>query len=149
MFSSSHLVRGALVGSAATGAMSLLEILEWRWLGRRPRYVPSQIARAAAARLGARLDDRAAHRLGLAMRWTYGATLGVLFTGTHARRRLGALPAGLAAGLAIAALELPAMHALGATPHPRDWPPDELAALLYHTTVWGLAAALTDRALDP
>lgn len=147
MLSSSRLVRGALVGWVATGAMSILEGAEWRWLGRRPHYVPSEIARAAARRVGLRIDGAAAHRLGLAMRWSYGAALGVAFTRSRARRRLGTLPAGLAAGLTIAALELPAMHALGATPHPRDWPPDELAALLYHTTVWGLAAALADRSL--
>jgi hypothetical protein len=145
----SQLARGVLVGITATGVMSVLEPLEWRWLGRRPGYVPSRIARAAAARAGRRLEAGAAHRAGLVMRWAYGSLLGVAFVRWRIARRIGVAPGGLLAGAAIAAFEIPALAAIGAAPRPRDWPREEVAALLQHTLVWGLAAAATDLLTTP
>lgn len=118
------------------------EFFEHAWLGRPPLYAPPSVACGLLSRLfAAPIAPTAAMRLGLALRWLYGPSLGAVY----AIARSSLLPfspaAGASLGIAIYLFELVAMPAVGATRALSRWPRQEVGLLAAHTLVFGLATA--------
>lgn len=117
-------VRDALL---ATLLLEGADLVERRWLGRRPAY--------DTGKMGKRLFGSS--RKGEALRWVYGPSLALL------QRWLG-LPA-LLFGPAVAAFELVALPLTGATPPVRRWKRGEVPLLFAHATAFALVASALER----
>ncbi|HEX5751263.1 MAG TPA: hypothetical protein VFZ09_33880 [Archangium sp.] len=141
--------RGLGAGVLGTLALTVSEPLRDSRLGHPPPYSVSHIARRAArAWLGVRLRPREAQRWGLAMRWLYGPTLGVLGVWL---RPLAPVPLhGLLLGGGVWLFERLSFPLLRVTPPPRTWSPAERRWLALQALLFGLvtASALPHRQAD-
>jgi hypothetical protein len=126
-------------GLAGTLALTVVERLERRVLGREPLYAATRIASRLARRWGRPIGPTATRALGGLMRWSYGPALALARKRLVRSRRRGIVPA-LSFGAGIYAFELVALPALGATPPIRRWPPREVLMLAAHTMTYALAA---------
>jgi hypothetical protein len=133
------LARALASGVAGAVAVSAFEALEARALGRPPVYAARAIARRLALRAGVPIDRRRARHLGLALRLTYAAALGVVRARLAPSRRPAAL---VAFAAAIYALELVALPASGGTPPLRAWRRGETLLLGPHALAFACGAAL-------
>jgi hypothetical protein len=134
-----RLPRGFGAGAVGTLALTALEPLRDSLLGHRAPYAANHIASRMARRwLGVRLGPRAAWRWGLALRWVYGPTLGLLHAWLRPvfPRRAG--PRGLLLGGGVWLLERLSFPLLGVTSPPRTWSRAEHALLALQTSVFGL-----------
>jgi hypothetical protein len=129
-------------GLVGTTALSLVETLERRVLGRDPVYAAPRIAARLARGFGFAIDARHARALGSLLRWSYGPALGLMrgWLGTSRRRSLwDAIPYG--AGIYL--FEILALPGIGATPPLRRWRRAEVLLLATHTMAFAWAAELT------
>ncbi|UJR84214.1 hypothetical protein [Sandaracinus amylolyticus] len=137
------LARGLVIGLVGTAALTAFEPLERRWLGHEPPY---SLPALAAHRRG--IPIAIAKPAMLLLRWTYGPTWGVLYTAaTRGLAPRHPMREAIALATAIASFELVVMPGVGLVRPLRTWSRRELAALAAHTLAFGLAAALTRRAL--
>jgi hypothetical protein len=128
-----------------TLALSLMERLERRILGRAPLYSSTHIAARLARRLGLSVDPAGARALGGLLRWSYGPALAIARDRLTARSSVGVVAQALCFGAGIYAFELVALPATGATPPIRAWPAKEVLLLAAHTMTFALASQLTAR----
>ncbi len=134
--------RGLVPGVLGTLALSASEPLRDSLLGHPPPYSVRHIARRAArAWFGVRLRPREAQRWGLALRWLYGPTLGVL--GVWLRPVLpGSAPLhGLLLGGGVWLFERLSFPLLRVTPPPRTWSAAERQWLALQCLLFGLVTA--------
>ncbi len=146
------LLRGLGAGAVGTLALTALEPLRDALLGHRAPYAANHlISRGARRWLGVRLGPHAAERWGLAVRWVYGPTLGLL----HAWLRPvlpRKAPRGLMLGGGVWLFERLSFPLLGVTSPPRTWSRAEHALLALQTSVFGLVTEFVLsrwRAADP
>jgi hypothetical protein len=135
--------RGSTLGALASGlagtlALSLVERLERRTLGRLPLYAATRIASRLAHRWSGPMGPAATSALGGLMRWSYGPALALIRNWLVRSPRAGDVPA-LSFGAGIYAFELIVLPATGATPPLRRWPPLEVLLLAAHTLTYALA----------
>ena len=137
-----RLLQGFGAGVLGTLALTASEPLRDSLLGHPPPYSVSNIARRAArAWLGVRLHPREAHRWGLAMRWLYGPTLGVL-QGWLRPALPGPAPLhGLLLGGGVWLFERLSFPRLRVTPPPRTWSSSERQWLALQCLLFGLVTA--------
>jgi hypothetical protein len=138
-------VRGLVAGVAGTAALSAFERLEWALLGGRMAiYAPASVGRGLAGRwLAGTVSPRRDARLGYALRWLYGPSLGILFATARPLFPQTPVAAGVCLGAGIFAVEFAAMPAVGATPPIRRWSRLEPGLLILHTAVFGVVTAVT------
>jgi hypothetical protein len=138
-------LHGLLAGVAGTAALSAFERLEWALLGGRMAiYAPALVGRGLAGRwIAGAMPPGRGDRLGYALRWLYGPSLGVLFATARPRLPREPVAAGLCLGAGIFAFELAALPAVGATPPVGRWSRFEPWLLMLHTAVFGVATSVT------
>ncbi len=133
-----RLLQGLGAGVLGTLALTASEPLRNSVLGHPPPYSVSHIARRAArAWLGVRLRPREAQRWGLALRWLYGPTLGLL-QGWLRPSLPGPAPLhGLLLGGGVWLFEWLSFPRLRVTPPPRTWSSAERQWLALQCLLFG------------
>lgn len=140
---------GLLAGAVGTLALSALEPLRNAWLGHEPPYAVRPLLTRGVRRLGGpRLPARTAQRWGLALRWVYGPSLGLLYAavrpGLPASARLGGFTLGAGVGL----FERIAFPLLRVTPAPRTWSRGEKILLGLQVLLFGVVTEAVLRRED-
>ncbi|HZL19160.1 MAG TPA: hypothetical protein VFG23_15595 [Polyangia bacterium] len=132
---------GLVAGLAGTAVLSIFESLERRLLGREPVYAPARLVARLAARAGIAIGASRARRLGRAMRWVYGPSLGIAsaWLSSPSGPRPGRV---LRRAAAILGFELVALPLVGAVPPLAAWPSVELLLLAAHTSAFAAGAEL-------
>lgn len=137
-----HLFQGLGAGVLGTLALTASEPLRDAVLGHPPPYSVRHIARRAARTwLGVRLRRREAQRWGLALRWLYGPTLGVLHGGLRPALPVAAPFHGLLLGGGVWLFERLSFPRLRVTPPPRTWSSAERQWLGLQCLLFGLVTA--------
>ena len=138
--------RGVLAGAVGTAAMTVAQLLAPTPSSDAPARVGRKLIRKAT---GKRVPRKRRGTLNQAMHWGYGTSWGLPY-GLLAGRLSQApnpLAGGAALGLGVWATSLVELPALGVAPLPWEQSPRALATDAGFHLVYGLAAALTLRAL--
>jgi hypothetical protein len=134
--------RGVALGATANTILSLVEPVERALLGRTPPYHPSAVAERLLERHPTAPLSKGT--LALAIRWSYGSALGVVYAAVRPVLPRSRIAAGLLFGAALTAVERAALPRTGLTPPVAEWTREERVALTVHAMVWSLAAATID-----
>ena len=135
--------RGFLAGAIGTLVLTGFELFEAGWLGGPTLYAAGPVARGLAARfVNRKLAGRSEMVAGLALRWTYGPSLGAVYARVRPRLPLSVPVAAVCLAGGILGFELLAMPALGATPPLRKWDRPQLWMLAAHTLSYGAGTAV-------
>jgi len=133
------LARGLGAGVLGTLALTGLEPLRDALLGHPPPYAVKHLASRAARRwLGVRLGPREAQRWGLALRWVYGPTLGVLYAWLRPSLSGNTWLRRLTLTHGVWSFERLAFPLLRVTSPPRTWSPPERLLLPLQVAVFSL-----------
>jgi hypothetical protein len=118
------------------------EVLETGWVGGPTLYAAGPVARGLASRwIKRKLGKRGELLAGLALRWTYGPTLGAIYARFRPRLPLSVPAAAVCLAGGILGFELLAMPALGATPPLGKWDRPQRWLLAAHTLSYGLGTS--------
>lgn len=136
--------RGAAVGTTANVILGLAEPVEKAILGKAPPYHASAIADTIIRRTGSQAADMTRGTLTLALRWGYGAALGIAYAAVRAYLPRSRLAAGLVFGAGLLGFQRTALPLARMTPPLREWTREERIALAIHSFLWAVAAAAVD-----
>ncbi|HEV2076173.1 MAG TPA: hypothetical protein VGR10_08020 [Thermoleophilaceae bacterium] len=142
--------RGAVSGAAGTAAMTAVQTAYYKATGTESSSTPAEVGkRIVEGVLQREVPEERMDALNQGMHWLYGSSWGLpygLVAGSRYRPGSVAL-SGAALGLSVWAASRAEMTAMQIAPPPWDDPPSTLGMDVGFHLVYGLAAALTFRAL--